>query len=129
MDTQDEVAEIRKVSLDYIKGLQKNDFDLLDKVFHPDACIAVELRGEVIVKRIADTMIPYMKNSEPVAVHSPRYRGHLVSVTQHGPIATVVLDEQEMQGADFTTYLQLHRIGGNWKITAKITHATPRNDA
>jgi uncharacterized protein (TIGR02246 family) len=124
MSRHDEHSEIHAVVQGYIDALADSDTTKMASAFHPDATISGDFGNGVQVSRVADTVVAYMKTLPPTTVHSPKFKGRVLSVLQVGNHASAVIEEDELQGMNFTTFFHLHKVGGQWKITAKATGPT-----
>jgi hypothetical protein len=125
-EREDELEEIYRVVLNYLKAMASWDLTLMADIFHPGATVTGNFDGSVSVTRVVDSMLPYMKTLPPASEHSPRFGGRVLSVVQKGPIASAVIEEDQLMDTDFTTYFQLHKMQNAWKITAKITFPHPK---
>lgn len=109
----------------YIDGIGKTRPELLAEAFHPDATMTGHFGGKfrVTPKGTGEHIAEYMRKIEPTSVHSPKFKGTIVSITQHGTMASAEIAEDQLQGKDMKTFFQLHKINGAWLITAKATWA------
>jgi hypothetical protein len=125
-EREDELEEIYRVVLNYIKAMAKSDLTLMADIFHPNATVTGFFDGSVSVTRFVDGMLPFMKTLPPTTQHSPRFGGRVTSVLQKGLIASAMVEEDQLMDTNFTTFFQLHKVGDAWKITAKVTYAHPK---
>jgi len=125
-EREDELEEIYRVVLNYIKAMATSDLVLMENIFHPNATITGNFDGTVSVTKMVDGMLPFMKTLPPTTQHSPRFGGRVLNVVQKGLIASAAVEENQLMDTDFTTFFQLHKVDALWKITAKVTYAHPK---
>ena len=99
--------------------------DMLKEAFHEDAWIFfTEPDGTLRRHLISESFAEWAGPGEPA---SPRITGRIISVTQAGDVASVLLGFDSSRGEQFSwvDFHSLLRLNGVWKITNKTaTHAT-----
>jgi hypothetical protein len=119
---KDERAAIEQVVMRYINGIAKSDPDSVERAFHPRATMTGHFGGKFeVVQEAGKHIADYMRTIEPTSVHSPKFRGSILNVTQAAQMADVVIAEDQLQGHDMRSFFQLHKVDGHWLITAKAT--------
>ena len=115
--TIDDFDAISRVVSVFIEAESQGDVAKFAEACHPDARMFGHVEGERYDMPIAEYA--------PLAAAQPgnsagTYQGRLVSVTQVGDAAQVVVAEDGFWGAvSFTDFLSLARIDGAWKIVSK----------
>lgn len=109
----------------YIDGLAQSRPELVSEAFHPQATMTGHFGGayRVTPEAAGDHIANFMRTIPPTSEHSPRFKGRIVSVVQHGTMASAEIAEDQLQDKDMKTFFQLHKIDGRWLITAKATWA------
>ena len=120
--TKDDRPAIEQVVMRYINGIAKSDPDSVASAFYANATMTGHFGGKFqqvqgAGKHIAD----YMRSIEPTSVHSPNFRGSILSVAQAAETAAVAIAEEQLQGHDMRSFFHLHKIDGQWLITSKAT--------
>jgi len=121
-EAKDERAAIEQVVMRYINGIAKSDPHLVESAFHPRATMTGHFGGKFeVVQEAGKYIADYMRKIEPTSVHSPKFRGSILNVTQAAQTADVAIAEDQLQGHDMRSFFQLHKVDGQWLITAKAT--------
>lgn len=115
---------ILEVLRDYFNGVFSGDVDLLKTVFHPEATLFGEIKGQPYQKSL-DNYLAIVANRQ-----SPAALGESFLMK---PLAIEVLDNIafakthcQMLGFNYFDYLALLRQEGRWQIVNKLfTHVTP----
>ena len=76
-----------------------------------------------IVPNAGKFIAEYMKSAPPISESSPNLSSRIESIEQTGTMAQATVAENGLEGMNFTTLFHLHRVDGNWLITAKATYA------
>jgi hypothetical protein len=114
-------AIVRVVQL-YVDGFNESSVDMFKEAFHEDAWIFFtdaegRLHNRLISERFEDWATP----------PKPRITGRIISVTQAGDVASVLLgyDSADGPAESWVDFHALLRIDGVWKITNKTaTHSS-----
>ena len=109
----------------YIDGVGQHRTDLIVEAFHPDASMSIHRGPEFTVVPVPSFIVDFMKTIPPVYETSPDFAGRILSIEQHGPMATAVIAEDKLEGLNFITYFHVHKVDGNWVITSKSTYGEP----
>lgn len=118
---RDEQA-IRAVVREYLHGLQFNDVPSLQRAFWPGASLFwVKKTGELGQLSQAD----WYKGFAGSAGKEEAGNLRIVSVDVAGDAASVKVQE-DYEKSRYIDYLSLLKIGGGWKIVAKIYTVSPR---
>lgn len=116
-----EETAIRKAVQGYIDGIMTYDAPLLRRVFHPEAVVTASLpRGEY--RRPFAEWIRFTEGRAPQDTSG--YVNRIVRV-DHDGTAAIVKTRLEWPTITYVDYLSLLKIGGEWKIVAKIWHQEP----
>ena len=117
-DDTAEKAAIKKTLEDhYFMGLEKNDPDLLGKVFHTGSHLQT-VRGD---GKIWDKpSVEWRKGFDP-AKKGTKYECEVADIRLAGNVASVttVLESDKVKYVD---YLNMMKIEGKWMIVSKIFH-------
>jgi hypothetical protein len=108
----------------YLKAHATGDPDLIRKAFHADARVLFVREGKFTIlpprsSRTASTASPPTKVQRKRAIESVDVAGNAAS-------ARIKLDYPQ---TDFTDYMQLLKIDGEWKIVSKTFYAEPTSAA
>ncbi len=120
--TSEEIPAISATVQKYIDGIARGDPALLAEAFHPDATMSGHFSNGFRVSP-ASSIVAYMQKLPPTSVHSPNFKGRILDVRCDGTMATATIAEDQLQGKNFTTHFQLHKVNSQWLITAKATYA------
>jgi len=121
-DNRSERAAIEATVRRYIDGIAKSDPECVASAFHPNATMTGHFGGKfTLVEHAGKHIADYMRSIGSTSVHSPHFRGSITSVLQEGDMAAVAIAEDQLQGHDMRSFFQLHKIDGQWLITAKAT--------
>lgn len=109
----------------YIDGIAQDNSDLVAEAFHPQGTMSIHKGPEFAILPAAESIVEYMKNTPPISETSPDFTGRILSLEQKGPMATVIIAEDALEGLNFTTYFHVHKVDGTWLITSKSTYGEP----
>lgn len=124
MSEAPEAAAIAATVQKYIDGIANSDPDLLKTAFHPQATMTGYFNGEyAVVPEAGEFIANFMRSIPPTSEHSPNFNGKIKSITQHGTLANVAIEEDQLQAKDMKTFFILHKVGGEWLIASKGTWA------
>ncbi len=113
---------IRAVVREYLHGLQFNDVASLQRAFWPGASLFwVKKTGELGQLGQADWYKGFAASAGKEEAGDLR----IVSVDVSGDAASVKVQE-DYEKSRYIDYLSLLKIGGGWKIVAKIYTVSPR---
>jgi ketosteroid isomerase-like protein len=114
--------EIVRVVQLYVDGFNDHDVAKFKEAFHEDAWIFfTDANGRLHKHLISDSFAAW------ATPPNPRITGRIVSVTQAGDVANVLLGFDSAKGPShsWVDFHSLIRIDGVWKITNKTaTHAS-----
>ena len=122
--TQDQDA-IEATIQKYVDGTKYNKTDLIRAAFHPQATISTHLGSDFLLIPAVEAIVNHMDSNPPTSETSPDFTSQVVSVDQAGTMATATVKEDALGGLNFTTYFHLHKVYGEWVITAKATYGEP----
>lgn len=117
----DAVSEIRQVIQTYLDGLYHCDTERLADVFHPQAIYASAVGGEQLIMNMA-TYFPVVAKRDPPARTSASRKERILIIDVVGPEIALVKLECSFFGKDYVDLLTLIRVGGKWRIIAKVFH-------
>lgn len=109
----------------YIDGIAQGNSDLVAEAFHPDGAMSIHQGPDFVILPAPQSIVDYMKSNPPASETSPDFAGRILSVEQNGPMATVIIAEDALEGLNFTTYFHVHKVDGTWLITSKSTYGEP----
>ncbi len=105
----------------YFDGLYLGDVELLRQAFHPQARLAGEVNGEVLLRDMTPYLHAVANRASPQARGEAR-RMQLLSLQIDGAIAQASA-RCEMLGFDYLDQLGLLKQDGRWSIVSKLyTH-------
>lgn len=120
-----EKAAIEATIQKYIDSVAEHSTDLVRAAFHPNATLSTHLGDDFLLVPAVEVITNHMDSIPPTAETSPDFVGRIVSVEQTGTMARAVIREEALGGMDFTTYFNLHKVEGEWRITSKATYGEP----
>ena len=120
----DDRAEIEETVNDYLHGIRDSDPDRVARAFHPEATMTGHFGGTYgVTQGACGSIAEFMRQIPPTSEHSPNFAPRIVRVDQHGTLANVEVEENQLQGKDMRTFFILHRVDGRWRIASKGTWA------
>ncbi len=123
----DEIERIKASIMEYVDGVVEFDFQRGMNPWHPDGLkISYDSKKKVLVREtILQTKPDLTKEEiEQIKVEISQ-KGNIVSVDQTGNAAAVKLvwlSKQVDITREFTDYILLLKIDGEWKIVSKVAH-------
>ena len=125
--TTPDYDEIVRVVQLYIDGFNGGGIDKFKEAFHEDAWIFFTRADGTLRKCL---MSEYFEESAGPPPPGRRITGRIISVTQAGDVASVLLGFDSSRGKDFSwvDFHNLLRIDGVWKITNKTATHSSRAD-
>jgi hypothetical protein len=114
---------ILAVLADYFTGLYTGDTALLRSVFHPEASLFADIKGQPYCKRLDDYLAGVEKRQSPEELGEP-YQMKVLSVDITSGIATARV-HVPAHGFNYFNYLSLVRNDGVWVIVNKIFFDVP----
>jgi hypothetical protein len=113
--------EIKSIVSHYFQGIYNGDIDKLEKVFHSQALLFGDIKGEPYFKSVADYM-DGVKNRKSPNDLGEEFKMEILSIEILGTIATVKA-HSPMLGFNYYDTLSLNLVQGEWKIVNKLfTH-------
>jgi hypothetical protein len=114
----DETEAIRHAVQFYIDGHATGQREVMEQAFDPSARLQSIRNGEVAIRPIEQ----YLSGmpGEPAADESERKR-QIVMIDYHGT-AAIARVELDYPTVNFVDYMQLLKMGDEWKIVNKIYH-------
>ncbi|MEH6438036.1 nuclear transport factor 2 family protein [Massilia sp. DD77] len=112
------------VLADYFTGLYTGDTDLLRTVFHPQAALFAEVRGQPYYKRVEDYLEAVELRAAPQERDEP-YQMRVLSLNVTHNIATAKVHVPAL-GFNYVNYLSLVRMDGAWVIVGKVFADVPQ---
>jgi hypothetical protein len=101
----------------YGDGLYRGDVDLLAQVFHPQAMLYGEVRGEPVCRAVGAYLELVAGRRNPSQLGEP-YGFEVLAIEVAGEIALARM-RCRMLGFDYLDYLSLVRRDGAWAIASK----------
>ena len=120
-----EQERIEKVLQDYIDAVWNHDTVLMTRVFHRQAILSSHFENEFSIVPAVEAIVGYMNSIPPIAETSPKFEGRVISIEHAGTAASATITENHLEGLNFTTFFQLHKIDESWIITSKATYGEP----
>ncbi|MHA1959531.1 MAG: nuclear transport factor 2 family protein [Candidatus Thorarchaeota archaeon] len=124
-----EIKLIKKSVEDYVEGVVEFDFQKGMNPWHPDGLkISYDsVRKELVRETILQTKPNLTKEEIEQAKAKISQKGTIASVDRTGDVAAVKLiwlSEQTDVIREYTDYILLLRIEGEWKIVSKVFHVS-----
>ena len=117
-------AEILEVLEEYFEGLYRTDLAKLRNVFSPSARYATIANGSLLELSIDEYLPRVAARTSPAEEGAPHeYR--VVSIRFAGERTAMAELECSLFGHDYTDFLSLLRIDGQWRIQAKVFEGAP----
>lgn len=105
----------------YYDGLYHGDAGLLERVFHPQAVYHTVSGGSPVVYDMPAYMEVVRRRMSP-AERGDAYAYAVESVRFAGADTALAVLTCAMMGKRFTDFLSFTRLGGEWRIAAKVFH-------
>jgi len=110
----------------YCKGVYRGDLELLRSVFHPNAALFAEVRGQPYYKPLEEYLQVVANRASPATLGEPfRMKPVAVEVTHEIAFAKV---HCPMLGYNYTDYLSFVREEGRWRIVNKLFTDVPHQE-
>ena len=117
--TPRETNAIHRTVNRYALGLRNGSVKTLKEAFRPQALVSGYIERERFVKPVSFLYEYVRKNASPAKLGAD-FRFRIDDIAISGKTATVRLSEHNYLGFDYTTYLQLMKIGARWWIVSKL---------
>jgi len=115
------IDEINKTLEAYFDALYEGDLKKIRAVFHPASHLYSATDGNFVDMPLEEYVSLVAGRPSPKAQSAPR-SGEVVLIDQSGPNSALAKVTLSIGNRNFTDYLTLLRIGGEWKIIAKAYH-------
>ena len=114
-------SEIKKVIFNYFQGIYNGDSDKLENVFHPQALLFGDIKGEPYFKTVTDYIDGVKSRKSPIDLGED-FKMEILSIEIMNNMATVKA-RVPMLGFNYYDLLSLNLVQGEWKIVNKLfTH-------
>jgi hypothetical protein len=118
---------LKKTALDYAEGWYNGDAERMERALHPDLAKRVLMpdprSGKGRVEQMsAMTLVQYARAGGGKSTPADQRKAEVKVLDVYGNAACVRLDMQ-----DWIDYLQMSRIGGEWKIVNVLWELTPES--
>ena len=114
-------SEIKKVIFNYFQGIYNGDSDKLENVFHPQALLFGDIKGEPYFKTVTDYIDGVKSRKSPNDLGED-FKMEILSIEIMNNMATVKA-HVPMLGFNYYDLLSLNLVQGEWKIVNKLfTH-------
>ncbi len=125
MNSEDRQA-IGQTIQTYFDGLYEGDADKLASIFHDTSALTFEQDGQLSVLTLSQWLTAVRERPAPKAKGLARDDAILL-IDQSGPTTALVKVHCQIPPRYFTDYLNLLKVGGQWKVAQKVfaTRATP----
>lgn len=117
----DNAEAVAAVLSTYFKGIFNGDTTILRNIFHPQAIIAGEIKGDPYLKSLDQYLDGVEKRKSPFELNEP-FRMEILSIEI---INSIAIAKVHVPIFDFNYYdlLSLNKINGEWIIMNKLlTH-------
>lgn len=106
------------VAQKYVDGLRIGSIEAIAQAFHQDAVMYGFTHGELLGGPVANLFDFVQKNGKAPEIAA---RLDVLAITPTTAVIGVDM-EKDAIGADHNDYLTLIKIGGDWKVIAKVYH-------
>lgn len=113
---------------DYFDGLHHSDTRRLARIFHPEAVYACATEGS-LTRLTMREYFPMVDQRPSPASRNEARTDRIVSVEFAGPVTAFVRAECAIGAKQFTDFLTLVCLDGEWRIIAKVFHFDIREAA
>lgn len=114
-------SEIKKVIFNYFQGIYNGATDKLENVFHPQALLFGDIKGEPYFKTVTDYIDGVKSRKSPNDL-GEEFKMEILSIEIMNNMATVKA-HVPMLGFNYYDLLSLNLVQGEWKIVNKLfTH-------
>ncbi len=124
--TPDDQTAIEQTIQTYFDGLYEGNADKLASVFHAGSALTFENAGMVTVWPLADWLKAVRERPSPQAKGLARDDAILL-IDQSGPATALVKVKCQIPPRYFTDYLNLLKVGGQWKVAQKVFSTDTRS--
>ena len=121
---QSNYTEVLELLGDYYDGLYRTDVSKLRSVFSPSARYATIANGSLLELSM-DEYLPRVEKRTAPADEGVPYEYRVVSIRFAGENTALAELECSLFGHDYTDFLSLLRIDGQWHIQAKVFEGVP----
>ncbi|MQP65312.1 nuclear transport factor 2 family protein [Niveispirillum sp. SYP-B3756] len=112
-------TDITAVLQDYFDALYFCDTEILQRVFHPKAIYATADETPMLYRTMAE-YVPVVAARQSPASRGEARRDHIDAIDLAGENTAVARLRCSIGQRDFVDFLTLIRIGGQWRIIAKV---------
>lgn len=102
----------------YFKGIYEGDVALLESVFHAEALLFGDVKGEPYFKTIA-LYLDGVKNRQTPKDSGKPFKGEILNIKTVNSIAVAELN-LKMYDFSYRDFLSFHKINGKWLIVNKM---------
>lgn len=113
---------------DYFDGLHHSDSKRLARIFHPGAIYACATEG-ALTRLAMDAYFPIVDQRPSPASRGETRTDRIVAIEFAGPVTAFVRAECSIGCKQFTDFLTLVRLDGEWRIIAKVFHFDVKESA
>lgn len=118
-----ELTGIQTALTDYLDGLYEADLERLARVFLPEAHLYASIDGQLASLSLPDWFDKMRSRQSAKAAGHPS-TNQILSIDVNGNTALGKVT-CSYPPSKFTDYINLLKIGNEWKIIAKIYHVSP----
>jgi putative lumazine-binding protein len=113
--------EVTDVLASYFDGLYYSDASLLERAFHPKAHYACATEG-ALAYHTMETYLPIVAARPSPASRGEARTDEVVAITFAGPVTAFVQARCAIGPKNFTDFLTLIQLDGQWRIISKVFH-------
>ncbi len=124
-DNREDYVAVAAALHQYFDGLYHGDTVQLRKSFHPEAHYATASSGEVLQLDV-ESYLPVVAGRSSLASLGEPYVYNLEAIQFAGRATASVRMRSAMLGKEFTDFLSLTKVGGEWRIISKVFHYEPQ---
>jgi hypothetical protein len=102
----------------YFKGIYEGNVDVLGSIFHKDALLFGDIKGEPYAKILAQYLAGVANRQSPKDSGKP-FKGTIIAIDVVNSIAVAKV-EVKMYDFIYNDFLSFHKIDGKWLIVNKM---------
>lgn len=119
MTRTSDIADVRSVVGNYIKGSETGDAALLRSIFHKDA-IMMGAMGDDYMEGTPEPFFKMVEDAAPLSESDSNYHAEIVDIQVFGKAAIATISEEGFFGMSFIDSFHLLKKEDRWLITSKI---------
>ncbi len=112
-------SEIKNTISHYFQGIYNGGVEKLESVFHPEALLSGDIKGDPYFKTLSD-YIDGVRNRKSPSELGEDFQMKILGIEILGNTAIAKLTHAPMLGYNYHDFLSLSMVNGEWKIVNKL---------